>query len=417
MDGSVVRVTLSLIAPGILFLFGMAFLGAWLIDRSRPYLLVLAGACAAFTLGAVSQILWLPAASGPNAMLSGALYTTAVLMAAEGILSRAGKHVGWGPAVVVLVGVMALLGYFFYVDRNLLARVYIQNFGYGLVFLVTALRLTALARGRVVDRLLFWILLVFALHFVPRTVLTIGVSAPQGPLAFAASPFWQTLQLSLALFGVGLALTLLAAAWTDVIDDMRHERDMDALTGVFNRRGFEDRVAARFDRRETPASLLLCDLDHFKKINDTLGHAGGDAVLRQVGRLLRGTARRDDVVGRLGGEEFAVFLPGTRLADAYECAERLRTTIAQHPFALAGGTRRVTASFGVAEAEPDETWDSLCRRADLRLYESKRDGRDRTTASAGSRRGTASDAELAAVARVAMDGFDARPAGRDGPGA
>ncbi|RAI25474.1 GGDEF domain-containing protein, partial [Rhodoplanes elegans] len=91
------------------------------------------------------------------------------------------------------------------------------------------------------------------------------------------------------------------------------ERDVDPLTGVLNRRGFEDRVAVHFARRDGPASLLLCDLDRFKAINDTLGHAAGDAVLKQVGRLLQGAARREDVIGRLGGEEFAVFLPGTSL--------------------------------------------------------------------------------------------------------
>ncbi|MER8825351.1 GGDEF domain-containing protein [Mesorhizobium sp. M0938] len=260
----------------------------------------------------------------------------------------------------ILIGFTLLLAYFFYVDRNLLARVYIQNFGYGMILLIAAVRLSPLAEGRYVDRVLFWILLIFALHFFPRTLLTIGLSAPADKTAFANSMFWQALQLSLAVLGAALALAILAAAVADVIDDLRRERDVDPLTGVLNRRGFEERASA-YQRKsgKGAASLVLCDLDHFKSINDTHGHDVGDSVLREVGRVLRKSARKGDIVGRLGGEEFAVFLPDTSSEEAYECSERLRIAIEENSFAGLKGVGPLTASFGVGTFKPSEAWSSL----------------------------------------------------------
>ncbi|WP_367118832.1 GGDEF domain-containing protein, partial [Mesorhizobium sp.] len=381
MDGAIVRTTLALISPGILFVFGIAFVCAWLIERKRSYLLVLASACGLFALGAISQILGWPSGAGPNAIVSGALYTSAVLAAVEGILLRSGTRLGLRMDAAILIGFTLLLAYFFYVDRNLLARVYIQNFGYGIILLIAAVRLSPLADGRYVDRVLFWVLLAFALHFFPRTLLTIGLSAPADKAAFANSMFWQSLQLSLAVLGAGLALAILAAAVADVIDDLRRERDVDPLTGVLNRRGFEERASAYLRKSgKGTTSLVLCDVDHFKSINDTHGHDVGDSVLREVGRVLRKSARKGDIVGRLGGEEFAVFLPDTNAEEAYECSERLRIAIEETSFAALKGAGLLTASFGVGTFKPGEAWSSLYKRVDARLYEAKRTGRNRTIA-------------------------------------
>ncbi|WP_346294850.1 GGDEF domain-containing protein [Rhodopseudomonas sp. P1] len=378
MPGSVVRVTLSLIGPGIIGVFGFAFLAAWSYDRRRPYLALLAAACALFALGATSQILYWPRDTGLNAMVSGALYTCAVIAAVEGVLIRSGRAFGWWIDVAIFAAFSLALYYFFYVDRSLLARIYVQNFGYGLLLCVAALRLAQLRHGRVVDRILFWTLLLFGLHFFPRTVFTVGVSPPSGgPLAFADSVFWQTLQLSLAVLGAALAMAILAAAVSDLIDDLRRERDLDHLTGLLNRRGFEAEIAAPMRRAPEGASLILCDVDHFKSINDTFGHDVGDVVLQEIGTILRRTARKGDLVGRWGGEEFAVFLPDASLSDAAECAERLRQTIANSR--IPGlDTRPVTASFGVATIREAGDWAALYKLADSRLYLAKAAGRDRT---------------------------------------
>ncbi|NSZ87618.1 GGDEF domain-containing protein (plasmid) [Agrobacterium tumefaciens] len=375
MDTAIVRTTLQLVIPGILSIFGVSFVCTWLIDRKRHYLLVLACACVFFALGAASQIFGWPSGVGPNAVVSGAIYTAAVVTAAEGLLLRSGKMFGPCADVMIVCAFTALLAYFFYIDRNLLARVYIQNFGYGFVLLVTALRLSALARGRLVDRVLFWILLVFSIQFFPRTFLTIGFSAPTGAAAFANSVFWQVLQLSLAVLGAGLAMAILAVAVTDLIDDLRRERDIDHLTNVLNRRGFEERIAGQF--RKGAHALLLCDIDKFKGINDKHGHDVGDIVLKAVARQLDRCIRKGDIVGRLGGEEFAVFLPNTSAREAQECAERLRLAIQVCEFEELD-IPPVTASFGAGSLNPGESWIALYKRVDALLYEAKRSGRNRT---------------------------------------
>jgi diguanylate cyclase (GGDEF)-like protein len=372
---------MALIGPGVLCVFGFAFLWAWSIEKTRRYLLLLAGAPGLFALGVATQVFHWPPDINGNALLSGFLYTSAVLVAAEGILRRSGKRFGLAIDLLVLALLMGALCYFAYVNPNTLVRVYIQNFGYGLIFLVSALRLLPFVRGKPADRVLFWVLLIFAIQFFPRTLVTIGFHAPTSTPAFAASLFWAALQLSLAILGTGLATTLLAAAFSDLIEDLRHERDIDGLTGVLNRRGFENRAAMIIAQAgREPCSLVACDLDHFKRINDHYGHAAGDRVLKAFGRLLRLSCRASDLVGRIGGEEFAILLRGAADDEAFEFAERLRARLSEVEFEFLPSASPVTTSVGIAELRPGETINQLLARADQQLYRAKAAGRNVTVA-------------------------------------
>jgi hypothetical protein len=146
------------------------------------------------------------------------------------------------------------------------------------------LKLAMLSRtGRGIDTLLFVLLLLLGLHFLPRTVLSLGAQSPQGPLAFADSAFWQLLQLSLVILSVSLAIILLVAIAADAIEEVRHEGDKDWLTGVYHRRGFEARARAHYRDGRASAVLIICDVDHLKRINDPHGHHGGDMVLQKGG--------------------------------------------------------------------------------------------------------------------------------------
>ncbi|MGH3187675.1 MAG: GGDEF domain-containing protein [Streptosporangiaceae bacterium] len=153
----------------------------------------------------------------------------------------------------------------------------------------------------------------------------------------------------------------------------------DGLTGLPNKRAVTDalkRTVAQACTTQAPLALLLIDLDHFKQINDKRGHAVGDQVLANVGAVLRAVLRAQDFAGRNGGEEFAILLPDTEIADALTIAERIRTAIAE--ISLPGTDVDVTASIGVA-AFPDHasTQDRLERLADAALYLAKRQGRNR----------------------------------------
>jgi diguanylate cyclase (GGDEF)-like protein len=377
MDGTVIRLTLSLIAPSLFSVFAIAFVCTWLVEKKRPYLLLLAAGCGMFALGSASQILYWPRDTGVNALVSGTIYTCAVIAVSEGVLWRSGKSSKMLTNLALVLTVSGLLWYFFYVDRSLIARVYIQNFGYGLILLIAAIRLAELRKGRIADRILFWTLFLFAIQFFPRTVLTIGFSAPAGAKAFGNSVFWQALQLSMAVLGSSLAFAIIGAAISDLIDDLRRERDSDHLTRVLNRRGFEAALEARRMRHGSRASLVVCDVDRFKAINDSHGHAVGDRVLERVATILRTFSDADDPVGRIGGEEFAIYLAGASGAEAYDCAERLREAIAQTDFSDLGLSRPVTASFGIASTAGGP-WGDLYKEADGWLYKAKNAGRNRT---------------------------------------
>ncbi len=163
--------------------------------------------------------------------------------------------------------------------------------------------------------------------------------------------------------------------------DLQHDAERDGLTELHNRRAFEDRFrteSARAARSQRPFSVVLLDIDHFKKINDTHGHDTGDTVLRMIGQVLRSSLRGSDFAARYGGEEFVVLLPETDVKPASELAERLRKQVEAADLRAGGAALRVTASFGVATC-PASVRDpgSLVKTADEMLYKAKESGRNR----------------------------------------
>jgi two-component system cell cycle response regulator len=160
----------------------------------------------------------------------------------------------------------------------------------------------------------------------------------------------------------------------------------DPLTAVLNRRALTERLASeleRVKRYDATVSVLLIDIDHFKRVNDNYGHLVGDDVLMDVGALLQSAVRSVDVVARYGGEEFVIALPETGLAGATAFAERIRELVEAHTFAHAGGSDlRLTASIGVASFPSPglETVEDLLAKADQALYRAKAEGRNRVRA-------------------------------------
>lgn len=153
----------------------------------------------------------------------------------------------------------------------------------------------------------------------------------------------------------------------------------DALTGAFNRRHLLDELERQLQlktRYGTPFSIIILDLDHFKSINDTLGHQVGDLVLIGLTRLLQDSLREIDICGRWGGEEFLCILPNTPIPEALYCAERLRAGLAVARIVGAHPELVVTASFGVGTCQPDETIDNMLQRVDTQLYAAKAAGRN-----------------------------------------
>ncbi len=169
------------------------------------------------------------------------------------------------------------------------------------------------------------------------------------------------------------------------LDEAREEALTDALTGIGNRKHFDlalksAAVAAVDD--EEPLSLIMCDIDHFKKFNDTYGHRIGDQVIKVTARVLRENIKGRDVAVRYGGEEFAVILPHTALRDAVIVADQIRRTLASRALMnkrTGESYGRITMSLGVSELRPGEPLEQLVKRADEALYQAKREGRNRVS--------------------------------------
>lgn len=170
------------------------------------------------------------------------------------------------------------------------------------------------------------------------------------------------------------------------IDESVEMAITDGLTGLYNRRYMETHLATLVDqahKTDRPLSLLIADIDHFKRVNDTYGHDAGDAVLREFAARFRRNTRGIDLGCRLGGEEFVIVMPETELRRAFQVGERLRAAIASEQFKLdASKELRMTASVGVATLEPADTGATLYKRADNALYAAKNAGRNRVMADA-----------------------------------
>ena len=156
----------------------------------------------------------------------------------------------------------------------------------------------------------------------------------------------------------------------------------DALTELDNRRNLQERLQEMYEhsaRLNEPLAVVMTDIDKFKSVNDTYGHHAGDEVLKQIAKLLKGEAREIDRVGRFGGEEFMMLLPGTTVEEAVQFAERVRIATEAHTFTFEGGTLQRTASFGVAGWPHTrlQNCDALVRAADDALYVAKETGRNR----------------------------------------
>ena len=190
------------------------------------------------------------------------------------------------------------------------------------------------------------------------------------------SVWWLMMLAASILSSLWFAIVLLGTLVRDIVAKLNDERSRDPLTHLLNRRGFYDAVKLKFSQSpQKKCFLVMCDVDHFKKINDTYGHSTGDQVLQQIGQMISKNIGENDLAGRFGGEEFIILIQVEQIEAAYNCVERVRIAIENEQFSAQKIS--LTASFGLTPLQQRNLLKSI-DIADKLLYDAKRAGRNRT---------------------------------------
>lgn len=370
---------IALLNPTIALALGATFLVLWFYQRHRPYLAVLAASYCLSASGFLLQYFTLPLGIVATKLISNICFTIAACCLSGAIIARYGRRVPYFGIGLMAGGGLAAFAWFMFVEPDLTWRVLSMNFGFGGLSLLVAAELRTV-RNNGPEKILVALALLSALNFTARTLIVVIAHGPFPSYdGFYGSSYWTTALLSHALLSLLIALCLFTAAALDVLKALKAETHTDPLSGLLNRRGFEDRAALLLDqcaKAGFPVALVLADLDHFKALNDQHGHEAGDRVIADFAAKLRFATGARGAAGRIGGEEFAVLLPLSDLAAARLFAEAIRTFYSAGAVdGLPPGTR-VTASFGVAARSGAEGLAPLMRRADEALYKAKRNGRD-----------------------------------------
>lgn len=232
-----------------------------------------------------------------------------------------------------------------------------------------------------IDRVLFWVAALSVINLTARPIVLLALGGGfDNYVGFQQSLYWTTVQFSQAMVAIVAAISLMVAIAIDQINELRRQVDDDNLSGLLNRRGFETRAGPALRRcldDDRPVALMIADLDRFKQINDTYGHAVGDAIIAAFGAHVRAIAPPGTIAGRIGGEEFALLVPGAAIDTARQFAESVRTGLTAAAAGRIPAALVPTTSIGLTIGTPGSNLSALMHEADQALYDAKRTGRDR----------------------------------------
>lgn len=359
-------------------LFATTMTGVWMLDTKRRHILLFGLGFATFAAGLLFQVLH-PFPSLCGAVFAAtALYLLAGLFFCEAVMARLGQPLFPFAGASISVLTLAIIAYLAQAGIAYKYMAIASNFGLGTMIAVLCIKSRKLADGNWIERTLHSVLVIFAMHFYLRSVLTFNMlDGVKSSEQLINSQYWVLVTISVSFIGVLLGLMILVVATADVINELQGERDADPLTGVLNRRGLERTARRKFTASDTSRrAVIIADIDHFKAINDEFGHSIGDQVLVEFSSLLRSMAEDGAIVGRVGGEEFILIVEGS----AQQCevfANRLCNHVARYSFSMLPNRRKLTSSFGVALMRENESiWDAA-ERADIALLGVKRRGRNR----------------------------------------
>jgi diguanylate cyclase (GGDEF)-like protein len=235
-------------------------------------------------------------------------------------------------------------------------------------------------RRNLIDVAIIAVMALQAADFFIRPVMTLMFEQSISAHIYRDSIYYSLIGLVLGVKSIATAMVLMGATiaeWTTVL---RESSERDALSGLRNRGAFEDSMRSLLPRAQTegrPLSLVVVDIDHFKKVNDIWGHQAGDQAIAGIGKLIQKMVRGCDTAGRIGGEEFCIAIWNCPNNAAEQLADRIRQAFEGLQHAGLSNDVRLTASFGVATARDGETYEQMFGRADAALYRAKSSGRNR----------------------------------------
>ena len=371
---------LGLITPTMAIVFCFVFLVLWQRGKMGHYVLAFALSYLAFAAGFAATHLF--ATDGPYTWhVTQFFYTVSLVSAAWGLLRRARQPTYLG----IYVGIYALaaltLAVAIVLSPDTTSRLIVINIAYGCMQLVTMMVLLGAAQKEAIDRLIIVMQGVFAAQFLIRPSLTLMIEQGTAADAYRETVYYAVVNFSLTLLSLLGAMVLIGACVYDQIKAVRENAELDVLTGLRTRRGFEQEVLAQMERAkldDVPVSLVVADIDHFKSVNDVWGHQVGDRAIAAFGSVIRGTIRDGDIAGRIGGEEFCILAWNCDGKEAVTMAERIRRGLGATQVDGMPADHRLTASFGVSGRREGEGYGKVFARADAALYEAKQGGRNRT---------------------------------------
>lgn len=391
MTGAAFVLAINVSAAGLL---AAVFVGIAVYDRTRSSARWFA---LAYGLGALNFLLEFSIPLLPI-VRAGAFLAFAATLAAftVGLARLYDVRVPRVAVAGVLVAAVALWPIIDSMPREDFVRQILYQAPYAAMQAIGAIIVWRHAPARVTDRVLALLLALTTVHYLAKPFIAIAAGGVgDRPQAYMHTLYALFSQTSAAILGLAVALTVLTILLRAVLSDVIVQSRTDKLSGLLNRRGFEERrdwIMRRHRAGDLPVSLVLCDLDRFKQVNDIYGHASGDRVIQAFAGLLDEAVGPHHHAARIGGEEFAVLLTGSDLAAARVVAEGIRSAFAHVGIEGIPNDARLTASFGVAEAQPGESAEDLFRRADNALYDAKRGGRDRVCLSLAPHNGTSTAA-------------------------
>lgn len=356
--------------------FCMFFLAVSARSRNRAAARWFAGCFAVASLSAVFELLvaYVPPPK-PWAILAFASMLGGMFMLRVGIGRLYGLKTNRLALALVFLAFVALDFLIYDLPRGTLRHALSYQTPFAVALGMSAWAAYRAQARKFVDRALVVLLAVTSAHFLLKAFAAVLAGSGNTARDYMASQFALISQSMGAVLIVAVGLMLLCVLVLDIVAEEKGNAEVDPLSGLLNRRGFENRVDASM-ALPGPHSIVLCDLDRFKAVNDTHGHHGGDAVIRAFGEMLSVAAPDAALAARIGGEEFVLFLPRTGREAALLFAHALRATRAVSPVPGLPASERVTASFGVAEIGEGEPLRLAMRRADDALYAAKNAGRD-----------------------------------------